>query len=344
MPGALDIFKGGFDLLSNAGKSNPSSSGEKGIAGQILDLVNPLSKDGKETAELREKFRDIRTGVFGEAIKTLLLSKAPNLAAGLDIGMAATGNMTAEVVPWQHEFEIISSLLLLPLPEGFKHMLTDIFANSEAFQTVIANFPLLDDEIKQGVKDREPNAVIKALRFIHQLVIVDGKVGFDAIKGLFSGNPADLLKIGAIGGGLLAGKKLLDSSSNNNSSGGGIMNTLKETFSGSGADRGKKLSDLIKSSADSRETTMQGNLIKLLKELNVFESAELVKGKWANNNDKVTIAFIYNQKKYFLIFDDDVTKTDLTIKAENGTQLADFSDWGNFDTRDTADKIRQALK
>jgi hypothetical protein len=339
MAGALDIFKGGLDLLTSKGKTdNPD---QKGIAGQILDLVNPLSKDGKETAELREKFRDIRTGIFGEAVKTILLSKAPSLAATLDVGMAVTGNMTKEVVPWQHEFEVISALLLLPLPEGFKHMITDFFANSEIFQSIVNHFPLLDDEIKQGVKEKDPNAVIKALRYMHQLIVVDGKVGYEAIKGLFNGNPGDALKLGAVGGGLLAGSKLLDGSG---SSGGGMIDKIKETFSGGTPEKGKKLTDLIKSHAEKRETAMQTNLLALLRELNVLESAEIIKGKWANNNDEVTISFIYNQKKYFLIFDDDNVKTKLTLKAENGTQLADFNDWGGFDVKDSAKTIRQAIK
>jgi hypothetical protein len=309
--------------------------------GKILDFFGLGSKEAKEAKEVKEKAKEERGSFFKEMIKGFMLRQFPKGSAIWDL-MGATGivDRGPEMVPWQHEFETLTAILRFT-PDFLKHYITDIFAKSDIFQWLVAHWPLADGidlpligpngKLTERVKAGEPDAIVEALRIIHQDVFVTGKVTFDKLKDLMGGSGSALAVMGGGAAALVGGKDLLEG-----------KNPL-EGITGSDT-TGKKLEEIIKAHPEAQQTTMNKNLLSLLNSLGVTGTATVVKGDWLNNNDEVTVSYNYNNGKYFLIYDNDVSSTDITVKNDQGMEIANFTDWGGLDSQDDAEKITTAMK
>lgn len=359
--GLTDILKGGYELIKGGGTA--------GVASSIFEKImgGPAKNDpevGQQATEKKEYFKGMREGLFGEIGKSLLLRTMPRLSALTDVGLQLTGNKGDEKVGWQNEFETITALALL-VPNSWKHHLTDLFANNAVFKNIVKYYPGLDMQLpivgeflskdlpvlgKGGtIRDRilnenppDPDAVIQALRVIHQDVFVTGKMSFDKLKGVI-GTPAAAATILGGGGALAAADKLLGGDSNSAPSEGGIVNQLKQAVGMDGGGSGKKIIDMAAANPALEKTKMQKNLLKLIDQLGVKDSAILKKGSW-DSNDEVTIEFQMNGGKYYLIFDNDVSSTDLKLNNSAGAEIANFTDWGTLDADDDAKKIVKAVQ
>lgn len=357
--GALDILKQGADIIGLGGKKGPSESGN-GIFGTIMETVGLKKPEiGQQATEAKEHAEAERSSIFGEIGKSLFLRQFPRLAAITDIGKQLTGNKAAEVVPWQNEFETITAFLIL-IPNKWKHVITDFFANSTIFQKLVEFWPGLDGVnlplIGSGgflsgalpilgkggplreriLVEKDPDAVIQALRIMHQDVFVTGKVSFDLLREKL-GIGGSLAVLGGGAAALTAGSAMLEGNNPLDAITGGGKEKV-------GGPSGKKITDLIKAHPEVAQTTMQQNLIKVLQSMNVMDSAEVVKGKWEGNNDEVTVGFIYDNAKYFLVFDDDVTGTDFTLNTSDGRQIDKFTDRFGIDAADDAKRLIAAMR
>lgn len=211
--GLMDILKDSYEALSgDSSKTSGSGNNGRGIFGKILEIIGLKKPEiGAEAREASESAEKERGSLFGEIGKSLFLRQFPQMAAMTDIGKQLTGSKEPEVVSWQNEFETISAFLLL-VPGSWKHYLTDFFANSTIFRTLVEHWPGLDgvnltsiplvgqllgqipgglaeggNIRKRVLQDKDPNAVIAALRVMHQDLFVTGKVSFDKIKDMLSG-------------------------------------------------------------------------------------------------------------------------------------------------------------
>jgi len=358
--GALDILKGGYEMLTGSGKSDSGG----GLFDSITSKFGGNSEAAKEAGEVKESAEKDRASVWGEVGRSMFLRQFPRLSVLKDLTKLG-GSKDPEVVPWQHEFEAITALLVL-VPNKWKHVITDFFADSTIFQKLVEYWPGLDginlpiigkdgfmsknlpilgkggslrDRILQ---EKDPDAVVEAIRIMHQDIFVTGKVTFDWVREkLGLGGAIATLAGGA--GAVALGSKLLDGDS-----GGGIIDKGKEMLGlgNTPGGKGKKIIDLVKAHPEAKQTTMQGHLISLMQDLNVLDSAEIVKGKWEGNNDEVTASFIYDNAKYFIVFDDDDVppRTNITVNTSDGKQIAKFRDWGSFDSKDDAKDIIKAIQ
>jgi len=375
--GLLDTLKTGYDALSGGNQTPgaPGASNEGGILNKLMSLVGG-GKNPEVAGEAKEKndyYKNLREGFFGELGKSLLLRQMPRLSAIADIGLQLTGNKGVEKVPWQNEFETITALLLF-VPNSWKHHITDLFASSSIFQGIVKYWPGLDGvdlpiigssgalskipglglgeggSLRERILTRQPpdpDAVIQVLRIIHQDVFVTGKTSFDKLKEMIGG-PGALAAIAGGGGALALGVNALSGDNQNgatNPGGGSAMDKVKNVLGlGGAAAGGKKIIDIISANPEGEKTKMQKNLLNLLDQLGVKETATLKKGDWEGNNDYVTVQFEYNGGTYFMIFDDDVTSTDITVNNSQGAEIAKFTDWGGLDADDDAKDIIKAIQ
>lgn len=361
----LDLLKTGYELVSGSGKKKGGS-----MMGGLFGKVTEMFGGGKnpeaitQANEVRESSENERAGLGTEIFKSVMLREFPRLSAINDLGRMATGNKAPEVVPWQNEFETLTSLLLL-LPNKWKKPITDFILDKLHFRKIFEYWPGLDGiggmidlpligktgalnklpglgfgeggPIRQRImKGSDPDAVIEALRVIHQDVFVTGKVSFDKLKELTGGNASALAILGLGAGALTAGSAMI---------GGPSESAPQKSIDSQGNTVivGKKISEYIKKNPEKPHTNMQSHLAALLTELGVMDNAELVNGEWEDNNDEVTVSFLYDGAKYYLTFDDDVTKTDLILKTSDGRQILDTYDMWGFEADWSAKKIREAI-
>jgi hypothetical protein len=376
--GLLETLKSGYDAL-NSGNKTPGTPHEGGLMSVIMNLVGG-GKQPEVAAEAQEKndiFKKLREGFFGELTKSLLLRQMPRLSAMTDIGLQLSGKKSAEKVPWQNEFETITALLIL-VPNDWKHHITDIFASSSIFQAIVKYWPGLDGiggsngilsaavpllgeggSLRDRILNRQPpdpDAVIQVLRIIHQDVFVTGKMSFDKLKEMI-GSPAAIAAIVGGAGTLAAGAKALGSGETKTgsdsgespasiaaASSGGVVDKIKDAIGLGASVTGKKISEIISANPAGERTKMQKNLLSLLDQLKVSDTAILKKGDWEGNNDEVTVQFEYNGNTYYMIFDNDISSTDIKVNNAQGTEIAKLTDWGNFDADDSAKDIIEAIQ
>ncbi len=352
--GAIETIKTAYDLLTKNGSSNGKSQ-EKGFFGKLLDTFKSNPEATKQAEEIKENAQNERLSFFSEVGRSIFLRQFPRLAQLQDLGKL-TGSDEPETVPWQHEFEAITALLLL-VPNSFKKYITDFFAESTTFQTLVKNWPGLDGidlpiigstglmskdlpilgkggSLRERIlQQKDPDAVIQALRIIHQDVFVTGKVAFSWVQEKL-GTGGAIASTAGVAGAVALGTKVLGGE------GGNLIDQAKEAI---GIGSSKKLTGVIKENPSEARTTMQTNALSLLEKLKVTESAEIVKGDWSGNNDYITISFEYNGKKFFMEFDNDPSSTDIRINNANGNEILNFTDWGSFDTNNNVKKIQQTL-
>lgn len=363
--GALDIAKSLYETVSGGNKT-PGAPNEGGVFDKLMALVSG-GKNPEVAGEAKEKndlFKSLREGFFGELGKSLLLRQMPRLSAMTDIGLQLSGNKGAEKVPWQNEFETITALLIL-VPNSWKHHITDLFASSSIFQGIVKYWPGLDGvdipvvgptgilagalpglgeggSLRARILEQQPpdpDAVIQVLRIIHQDVFVTGKMSFDKLKEMIGG-PGALAAIAGGGGALAVAANALGGDS---TTGGGVIDKAKEAL-GLGPAPGKKIIDLISANPAGERTKMQKNLLTLLDQLKVKDTATLKEGSWEGNNDYLSVQFEYNGGIYFMIFDNDVSSTDIKINNSQGTEIANFTDWSGLDADDDAKDIIKAIQ
>ncbi len=379
---SLDLLKIGKDIISGSKEASPVAGAMP--SGNLLDTIKGLfSKKNPEAVqnaiETSQNAKAERGGLFQEAGRSLLLRQFPRLMLAWDVykaGEEAKNIFYGQEVKDQ-EGKIIRvkkpidqetlqkglmgiSALLIIVPGEWKHSITDLFADSSIFQALVKYWPGLDGidlpyiekyldvkipliGLKGGnlreriLNEKEPNAIMLAMRIMAQDLFT-GKVTFDSIKGLLGGSNLGAAAALAAGGGALAlGAKALGGESP-----GGALGGLAEALGGK--PKGKKLLELVKAHPEQMPTDMQKNLLALLKEMKVAESAELIKGDWADNNDYCTVSYIFDNGIYYLEFDNDISGTDLKINNANGQTIADFSDWSTFNASDDAQKIIAAMK
>lgn len=365
----LDLLKTGYELISGGSKKKGGGIMDS-ITGGLLGKVTEMCGGGKnpdalqQANEVRDSSEKKRAGLGTEILKSIMLREAAPLSAFNDLGRFATDNKVAEVVPWQNEFETISAILVI-VPNKWKKPITDFILDTLHFRKIFQYWPGLDGiegvvnipsvgkdgtigkaifktvvrdgPIRQRImQNSDPTAVIEALRVVHQDVFVTGKVSFDKLKELTGGSASALAILGVGAGALTAGSAMLGGPNES-----GPQKTIDSK--GNAIIVGKKISDFIKKNPEKPQTNMQSHLAALLNELGVMDSAELVNGEWEDNNEEVTVSFLYDGGKYYLTFDDDVTKTDLILKTSDGRQILDTYDMWGFEADWSAKKIREAI-
>lgn len=365
--GVLDILKGGYEAISGSGSGTGGSAGN-GIFGKAMEMIGLKKAPGlaEDAINTKKLFEGARSGIFGEIGKSLFVRQFPMLAAITDIGTQLSGQKAPEVVPWQNEFETISSFLLL-IPGGWKHHITDIFANSSVFRALVEYWPGLDGvdiggipllgsllpeavakggNIRQRVlNDKDPAAVIGALRVMHQDLFVTGKVSFDKIKDLLGGSNLGAAAAALSGAAALAaGAKALEGGPGGGSGGATAVEAVAAAAAGKGALKGKNLLELQKKNPEIQVTTMQKKVMELLGALNVLDSAVLIKGEWAGNNDEVTVGYTYNNGIYFMTFDEDLFSSDISVRNSKGVQIYESTDKFGLDAESNAEEITEAMK
>ncbi len=357
--GALEILKQGYEIIGGDKKTGGGFG--NGLFGKIMETFGQKNPEvATEAKEAKESAEKERTSIWSEVGRSLFLRQFPRLAALKDLSKL-TGSDEPEAVSWQHEFEAITALLIL-VPNSWKHIITDLFANSTTFQTLVEHWPGLDgidlpiigkdgfmsktlpilgkggslrDRILQ---EKDPDAVIGALRIMHQDIFVTGKISFDWIKDKL-GVGGTLASLAGGAGVAALGSELLGGDSHGKT----LIDKGKEVLGLGSSVVGKKLIDLEKAHPEAEKTKMQQNLMKLLNAMKVTDSAELVKGSWVDNNDQVTVSFIYKNTKYFLIFDNDLSSTDIILNNSQGNEIAKFTDWGSLDAQDNAQTLIKAI-
>lgn len=376
MAGALDILKSGWEALSGSGSGKTEGKGLLGgIFGKIMETVGLKKPEiAAEAHEARESAENERAGLFQEIGKSLFLRQFPRLAAITDLGKQFTGNKAAEVVPWQNEFETISALLLI-IPGEWKHFITDFFANSTIFRTLVEYWPGLDgvdipligqylpESIASGgnirqriLSNGDPSAVIGALRVMHQDLFVTGKVSFDQVKELLGGSSLGAAAA-VLGGGaaLTAGARALEGAGSENAPGaaagpGGspkesaIVESVRAAAAGKGNLRSKKLLDMQKQHPEKQATTMQTKLLELLKSLNVLDSAVVVNGEWFDNNDEVTVGYLFDNGVYLLTYDEDIASADISVRNSQGITIYKETDYWGLNAASNASAITAAMR
>jgi hypothetical protein len=382
----LDVLKTGLDLLSGGTDKAPGAAegAGNGIMGKIMEFAKgkpEVAQDAVPKAqEVAREAKAERFGFFKEAIQSVLIRQAPRAMLFWDIYEAGKeakdifygsevkdekGNIkrvkkSIDQFTLQRALMGISSLLVL-VPGDWKHCITDLFANSSVFQSMVDWWPGMDGIIdipylqkyldmelpvfgvkggplRERVKNKEPNAILLAMRIMAQDLFT-GKVAFDKVKEMLGGSGVGAAAALAAGGGALAlGAKALGGET----PGGGLLGGLSEALGGK--PKGKKLLELVKAHPEQMPTDMQKNLLALLQQMKVAESAELIKGDWNDNNDYCTVSYVYNNGIYYLEFDNDVSGTDIKVNNASGQMIANFTDWSTFNPDDDSDKIIAAMK
>jgi len=196
--GIFDMAKSAYDFISPSKEASAGSSGGGGgMFDTILKAVGLKSKEGQEAVKAKEAAKEDRSSLFGEVGKSFFLRQFPKGSAIYDLmGTVGIRDRAPEVVPWQNAFETTTAILRFT-PDFLKHYITDIFADSTIFQSIVAHWPLIDGldlpligpngKLTERVKAKEPDAIVEAIRIIHQDVFVTGKVTFDKLKGLITG-------------------------------------------------------------------------------------------------------------------------------------------------------------
>jgi hypothetical protein len=148
--------------------------------------------------EIQNESQAERRGFFGEFLNSFLVRQFPNASKVLDIGSAvggATGmiDRKEEIYPLQHEFETVTALTMF-VPDSWLSTVTDPLAESEIFQKIVEFWPLAsgvdlplfgNEPLEDRVKAKDPDAVVEAIRVIHQ-DFMTGKVSWDAVSGMLS--------------------------------------------------------------------------------------------------------------------------------------------------------------
>lgn len=213
----LEILQQGLELLG-AGKTTPGEGPAASLFGKIIEAVGLKKPElAKEATDAKESAEKSRFDIFGDVGKSLFLREFPRLAAVFDIANAgkklkdklASKSITEFTLEDFKDvflnFSTLSSLLIL-VPNEWKHVITDLLAESTIFQKLVEYWPGLDGVdlpiigktgamaadipvLGKGgslrdriLNEKDPNAVIEALRIMHQDVFVTGKVSFDWIK------------------------------------------------------------------------------------------------------------------------------------------------------------------
>jgi hypothetical protein len=371
---SLDVLKQGLDIVSGGKIPGLSESTSGGIFGKIMEAVgikkNPETE--QKALDTRIEAKKDRTSFFKEASRSLLMRQFPRLMVAWDLykGIEGAKELMASIkdrrFPDQETFmkSIMGlSALLVLVPNDWKHFITDYLADSKIFQTIVNYWPGMDGVIdlpylqkyldkdlpllgKGGslrdliINQKDPDAVIMALRILAQ-DISTGVVSFSSVRDLLGGSALKTAGALALGGGAAAlGYKMLTSNSSDSPE-GGLLGGIKDALAGK---KGKKILELVKAHPENIPTTMQKNLLALLKQLKVEESAQLIKGDWEDNNDYCTVSYTYNNAPYYLEFDNDLSSTDIKVNNSTGQQIADITDLGNLDADDTAEKILEAMK
>jgi hypothetical protein len=382
MAGALDILKGGWEALSGSGRTEGKGL-LGGIFGKIMETVGLKKPEvASKALDAKEQAEATRYGLFGEIGKSLFLRQFPALAAATDIGKQLSGNKAAEQVPWQNEFETISALLLL-IPGDWRRVFTDFFANSSWFRALVEYWPGLDGvdipligqylpealgtggNIRQRILNNgDPAAVIGALRVMHQDLFVSCKISVQvlakAIAGDWQGVKDMLLgesalataAAAALGGGaaLAAGADALGLGGSENASPSPsgwpapVEAVAKAVTAGTGALKGKKLLEMNKQHPEKQATTMQTKLLELLKNLNVIETTVVVEGEWFDNNDDITVGYIFDNGVYFLTYDEDIASADISVRNSQGITIYKETDYWGLNASANASAITAAMR
>ncbi len=365
-----DILKYAYDAISGDKKAPATGATgaaaapeEGGMLGKIVTFLAGKSDKPEIADEAKDKsniFKKLRESFFGELGKSMLVRQFPRLGAMTDLAAHVSGKKAPERVPWQNEFETITALMIL-MPNSWKHHFTDLFASSMIFQALVKYWPALDGidlpfightgflskaipglgeggSLRERILNRQPpdpDAVIQVLRIIHQDVFVTGKVSFENLKKMMS-SPAAIAAILGVGGAVSAGEAALGA--------GGAIGAIVDKGKEALGIKGKKIADLVRENPAAERTAMQKNLLALLDQLKVGDTATLKKGDWDGNNDEITVQFDHKGKTYYLTFDNDTSSTDIRVNNTDGREIANFTDWGNFDADDSTATITQAIE
>jgi hypothetical protein len=201
--GGLDLLKIGSSLLGGEKpQMAPRQQSEDG--GGMMDKLKGLLGSGKNPEalnsanEIKNEAQAERRGFFGEFLNSFLVRQFPSASKVLDIG-ATVGGWTGmverkeEIYPLQHEFEFATAMTMF-VPDGWLSTVTDPLADSEIFQKIVefwpmasgVDLPLIGNEpLEDRVRAKDPDAVIEAIRVIHQ-DLMTGKVSWDAVSGMLS--------------------------------------------------------------------------------------------------------------------------------------------------------------
>jgi len=123
----------------------------------------------KKLSEQAEASKAKRQTLFGEVWESVMMRYFPNLSKFLDLG---TGfklfQKEDEAHKLQNEFEFATALTLL-IPDFLLRKVTDPIAESEAFLTILENWPVKGKELADKIRaEKNPDDVVNALRMMHQ--------------------------------------------------------------------------------------------------------------------------------------------------------------------------------
>lgn len=372
---AVEILGKGASYLGGKGLEAGGGLVDK-IKSLASGVANPEKRQDllDKTKNSVEKANNARAGFWGQLGESLLSRQSPNIAAALDIFDLATD--APEAHKGQNLIEGLTGALTLLshiIPPEYLRIVTDRFANNSVFQWLVEKWPGLDGidipilkdipgvasligeggKIRQKIlQEKDPTAVIMALRVMHQDVIT-GAVTYQTLKnmsgsGILAGGGVAAGIVGLIFGSQITGGPEGASGTAGAATTGaaGLLEKAKEALGipPSKAGGGPKIMDLVKQNPQLERTKMQKNLISLVRALKVEDSARLVKGSWADNNDYCTISFVYNNGLYYMHFDNDVTSTDIKINNSKGVEILDMTDNFGFSAESDATDIIKAIK
>jgi len=219
MGSTLEVLKQIADKFLDKQNSPEGKTNEHGLLSDISNS-NPSEENLNEAHETQNNAEKERTSFFQAAERSFWLRQFPRLSKLFDITHAlGISKPDPEVVPWQHEFEYFTAFASFLVPDKYLKIITDHIAQSSTFQTLVNHWPLINgvdlpligpngkllDKIKAG----DPQAVIDAIRIMHQDIFVTGKISitdiYDIIKKYAGGDIAKVI----VGGGGLAGLGIL---------------------------------------------------------------------------------------------------------------------------------------
>lgn len=359
--------------------------GGKGLeaGGGLIDKIKSLASgvaDPEKRQDLLDKTKNsvekankARAGFWGQLGESLLSRQSPNIAAALDIFDLATD--APETHKGQNIIEGLTGALTLLshiIPPEYLRIVTDRFANNSVFQWLVEKWPGLDGidipilkdipgvasligeggKIRQKIlQEKDPTAVIMALRVMHQDVIT-GAVTYQTLKDM---SGSSILAGGGVAAGIVGmifGSQITGGAEGAPGTGeaaagaAGLLDKAKDALGipPSKAGGGTKIMDLVKQNPHLERTKMQKNLVSLVQALKIEDSARLVKGSWAGNNDYCTISFVYDNGFYYMHFDDDVTGTDIKINNSKGVEILNMTDHFGFSAESDAKDIIEAIQ
>lgn len=200
--GGFDLLKLGSSLLGGSSEKPQLAPRPQSEGGGMADKLKGLLGGGKNPEalnsanEIQNEAEGERRGFFGEFLNSFLVRQFPNASKVLDIG-ATVGGWTGmverkeEIYPLQHEFEFATAMTMF-VPDGWLSTVTDPLAESEIFQKIVEFWPLAsgvdlpligNEPLEDRVKAKDPDAVVEAIRVIHQ-DFMTGKVSWDAVSGM----------------------------------------------------------------------------------------------------------------------------------------------------------------